>query len=79
MVWYGQIDNLKISLIINFRKNKGKADLPKEDEFNKEQEPHQEVSFIPPGDNNLMKYIEDVLEKIQPLPTSRLQIQALAQ
>ena len=33
----------------------------------------------PPTDSNLVKYIEEVTEKIQPLPTVREQVTALAQ
>ena len=35
--------------------------------------------FVPPGDNILIQYIEEVSEKISPLPTSRDQVMALAQ
>ena len=35
--------------------------------------------FIAPGDQQLVKYTEEVRDRIQPLPTSRDQVVALAQ
>jgi len=35
--------------------------------------------YFPPGDLTLFKYLEDVEEKIMPLPTSKDQVVALAQ
>ena len=66
--------------IIFSRKSRAKSDKEtKDEEAAKEEEGPSEVIFTPPGDANLMKYIEDVTEKIQPLPTSRDQVSAVAQ
>ena len=35
--------------------------------------------FVAPGDNNLIQYMEDMQEKVSPLPTTRDQVIALAQ
>ena len=35
--------------------------------------------FVMPGDNALMKYVDEIQDKIAPLPTSRDQVVALAQ
>lgn len=45
----------------------------------KEEEATSEAQvFSPPGDPALMKDIEDIQERIQPLPTTRDQVTALA-
>lgn len=35
--------------------------------------------FVPPYDTNLAKYVDEVTEKIQPIPSVRDQVYALAQ
>lgn len=38
-----------------------------------------EEDFVAPGDNKLYVYMEEVRERIQPLPSTRDQVVALAQ
>ncbi|KAH9523148.1 Armadillo repeat-containing protein 3 [Bulinus truncatus] len=64
------------------KKTKEKEDKAKEDESpEKERDSvlHEPTVFTPPPDSQLYKYIEEVIDKILPLPSIRAQVVALAE
>ena len=58
---------------------KEQEEKQKEEEAAQQKEETAEEEYSPPCDSNLLKYVEEVKERIQPLPTSRDQVVALAQ
>ena len=69
-----------------FRRDRKRREKEREKKGAVEAEPEEtpppadEVAgpFVPPGDANLMKYIDEVNDKIAPLPSTRDQAMALA-
>lgn len=61
------------------REEKQKEEEAAKEAAESSSEQPQQQPFVAPGDNNLMQYIEDVTEKVAPLPTTRDQVIALAQ
>ena len=72
-----------LSLISSSKGRRGERDREdkKEEDVTKEAEetPPEVQPFSPPGDPQLIKDIDEVRDRIQPLPTTRDQVAALAQ
>ncbi len=68
-----------VNLYSRSRAQKEKEEKAKEEEIPTPKEEVVEEEFTLPADNMLLKYVEEIRERIQPLPTSRDQVVALAQ
>ncbi len=80
------ICNLTFYLFNRKRAKREQEERQREEELLAQQQREAEAaaaeggaSFTTPGDQQLVKYIEEVKDRIQPLPTSRDQVVALAQ
>ena len=54
------------------------AQQQQQQQQNQADEQGDQQPFVPPGDNNLIQYVEEVKDRIGPLPTTKDQVVALA-